>query len=369
MEHRLIILEGLPGTGKSTDSHLLYRQLIRSGKKVRWIHEVSQPHPAVFFTESCFSKDEYRCFVKEHPDVADILETAAEVRRTTVGIDQETVLRKCRERGDEDPEGSEWYRELLKYDAFPSSLDRYEAQALEKWDAFAKIAAQDEDTVFILDSSIFQYQIFTYLLKAEPYERVCALVKKVMECLKPLDPFLIYLYRKDTDDSIAFLKNQRGIGDLEHMWERDKNEPYYCSKQNDVTAFFDFLIDYADYASRLFDELDCGKIKIDISGNDWRSYEDRILGCFDIGRMEAPSYKAADGTYVNAGHDISFTIADGRMTDPEGVCRSLSPLSANEFFVEGLPTILEFFDDRHIRLHGQQIIPQWTETGMIYEKS
>ena len=72
---------------------------------------------------------------------------------------------------------------------------------------------------------------------------------------------------------------------------------------------------------------------------------------------------------MNAGHDISFTIADGRMTDPEGVCRSLSPLSANEFFVEGLPTILEFFDDRHIRLHGQQIIPQWTETGMIYEKS
>ena len=57
------------------------------------------------------------------------------------------------------------------------------------------------------------------------------------------------------------------------------------------------------------------------------------------------------------------------MTDPEGFCRRLSPKSQKEFFVEGLPTILEFFGENSIRLHGQQIIPQWTETGMIYENA
>ena len=68
------MLEGLPGTGKSTNSFKLYEQLILGGKKVRWIHEVSQPHPVLFFTESCMTKEEYRDFKKKYPEVAELLD-------------------------------------------------------------------------------------------------------------------------------------------------------------------------------------------------------------------------------------------------------------------------------------------------------
>ena len=59
MKNRLILLEGLPGTGKSTNSFKLYEQLLLNGKKADWLHEVSQPHPVLFFTESCMTKEEY----------------------------------------------------------------------------------------------------------------------------------------------------------------------------------------------------------------------------------------------------------------------------------------------------------------------
>ncbi len=369
MKNRLIMLEGLPGTGKSTNSYKLYEQMIHNGKKVHWLHEVSQPHPTLFFTESCLSKDEYHAFITKYPEIAEVMSEIAEVRKTTVGIDYEDVLRRCQKLCFKNPKETKWFQELMEYDAFPTSLDRYEIQALEKWEAFAKKAAQDENMVFILDSSLFQYQIFTYLLKDAGYDRLSTFVQKILACLTPLNPLLIYLYRENTEDSIAYMKNQRGIKDLEHIWERDQEEPYYLNKQKDVTAFYDFLKDYADYATRLFDEIKCDKKKVEISENNWKAYEDEMLRWLGIDRKEAPVYNSISGTYVNSEYGFSFSIEDEEMTDPEGVRRHLSPESQKEFFVEGLPTILEFVDEKHIRLHGQQIIAPWTETGMVYAKN
>ena len=36
--NRVILLEGLPGTGKATNSYRLFEQLIRNGWDVRWLH-------------------------------------------------------------------------------------------------------------------------------------------------------------------------------------------------------------------------------------------------------------------------------------------------------------------------------------------
>ncbi len=363
MKNRLIILEGLPGTGKSTNSFKLYEQLIFNGKKADWIHEVSQPHPVLFFTESCMTKEEYRNFKAKYPEVAELLDEVAEFRETTVGIDQDAVSRRWKDAGEQ-----AWYQELLQYDAFPTELDRYELQALEKWVAFAKKAAEEEDTIFILDSSLFQYQIFTYLLKAAPYDRLEAFVRKIAECIKPLAPLLIYLYREHTEDSIAYMREQRGEQNLVSTWERDQGELYYQNKQKDVTAFYDFLKDYAADAEALFEVLQFDKRKIEISQNDWKAYEDEMLGLLEISRVEIPAYKAPNGTFVNADLGISFTIRDNVLKDPEGVQRHLESRSPNEFFVEGIPTILQFFREDSIRLLGRQIIPQWTETGTVYTK-
>ena len=56
--NRVILLEGLPGTGKTANSYRLFEQLVRNGCDVYWLHEVSQPHPTLFFSESCLTKEE-----------------------------------------------------------------------------------------------------------------------------------------------------------------------------------------------------------------------------------------------------------------------------------------------------------------------
>ncbi|MBR6089748.1 MAG: hypothetical protein IKP86_07430 [Anaerolineaceae bacterium] len=358
--NRLILLEGLPGTGKTTNSYRLYEQLVRNGRDVRWLHEVSQPHPTLFFSEACLTKEEYRLFIEKYPEAAEMLSSIAEIRAATVGIDYLTAARRL-----SGQEKAAWYQELLQYDVMGFPLERYEPIAYEKWEAFANAALQN-DTIYILDSSIFQYQIFTYLLNGADYSRLAGFVQSIMNMLMPLDPALIYLYRENNEDSIAFIKKQRGIKDLESTWERDKERPYYRNKQKDVTAFFDFLKDYAEWASRLYDESKCGKLKIEITAQNWSLYETKMLRFLGIAHQDAPSYQAKDGTYVNAALGVSFFIKDGILTDPEGVRRRLSPKTPTEFFVEGLPEILCFFGDNTVKFCGQQIIPQWSETGTVY---
>ena len=360
--NRLILLEGLPGTGKTTNSYRIFEQLVRNCRDVRWLHEVSQPHPVLFFSESCLTKEEYRLFTEKYPEAAEMLDSIAEVRATTVGIDYLSAARRM-----PGQENTAWYQELLQYDAMDFPLERYEPAAFEKWEAFVN-AAMQHDTIYISDSSIFQYQIFTYLLNGADYQRLANFVRSIMNMLSPLRPALIYLYRENTEDSIAFMERQRGIKDLESTWERDKERPYYRNKQQDVTAFFDFLKDYATYASRLYDESACKKLRIEITAQAWDVYEAAMLRFLGIAHQAAPAYKAKDGTYANAAIGASFSIKDGVLTDPEGAKRRLSPKSATEFFMEGLPELLCFCGDETVKLCGQQIIPRWSETGTVYTR-
>ena len=228
----------------------------------------------------------------------------------------------------------------------------------EQTDHAGRASGNRQDNEFIL----------AFLLSGAEYPRLAKFVHSIMHMLKPLQPALIYLYREDTKDSIAFIEEQRGIKDLESTWERDKERPYYRNKQQDVTAFFDFLKDYADYASRLYDESECDKLRIEITAQAWGVYETEMLRFLGISHRDAPSCKAKDGTYVNAATGASFSIKDGILTDPEGAKRRLSPKSPTEFFMEGLPEILCFNGDNTVKLCGQQIIPQWSETGTVYTR-
>lgn len=79
---RLVMLEGLPGTGKSTNSYFLSMQLGRNGKTVKWIHEVARPHPVLFFSEASLTYDEYNSILESKP----ILNRIAVFRKTQLEL-------------------------------------------------------------------------------------------------------------------------------------------------------------------------------------------------------------------------------------------------------------------------------------------
>ena len=364
IDTRLIMLEGMAGTGKTTNSYFLQIQLERNGKQVKWIHEVSRSHPTSIFDEAVFTYEEYDAFLKKYPETANILNKIAVFRKSTVWIDLFEA-----EWNYKNIIGDSALQELQKFDAWDFPLDRYKEIALDKWAHFVDMALNNKDEIYIIDSSIFQFQIFAFLFKNMPYEDLENFVRKLIDIIKPLNPRLIYFYRENTEETIAFLEKDRGIEFFEWLWNRDKNQPYYQDKLEGVEGVRQFQRDYAIFAEKLFDMADCKKLSIEISKQDWKCYENKMLSFLGIEYIASPKFLPLNGIYINEEFNYKIIINGLNMTDPNGDNRVLTPKSASEFYIERLPIILRFEESDQIVVSGIQICGPWTTIeGMRYKK-
>jgi len=361
---RLIMLEGLPGTGKSTNSAFLNVQLERNAYKPCWVHEVACPHPTLFISEACLTYDEYGELLKGHAGAASALNSIAVHRRSFIGVD--LTLAQWMHAG---VIGEQAFVALRKYDVWDFSLDRYAEVTLDKWAHFVDTAMAHRDTVYVLDSSIFQYQIFRYLLKNAPYERMERFVHKLLGIIKPLAPVLIYFYRDDTEATIDYIEADRGARFLEFMWNRDKAEPYYADKPEGANGHKCFLRDYARWAKTLFNSADCEKTAIEITKADWPRYEAQLLLSLGIEFAPDPSALPPNGVYRNDALDMEIIVEGLTMRDPTGKLRKLTPKSRGEFYVECLPVVLDFAKPGYLLVSGGQICERWTMNGTLLAKS
>ena len=362
VDSQLIMLEGLPSTGKTTNARFIHIQLERNDINAEWIHEVAMPHPVLFFDEVGLTYDEYDRFLKVYPKASDVLNKIAVFKKSTVGIHLPEIQWNYK-----DEIGEEIYQALVAFDAWNFPLDVYKQFALEKWAHFAEKALQNRNKVYIIDSAIFQFQIFTFLFKNRPYEELQNFIDQITDIIQPLKPYLIYLYRENTETTIDYLENDRGTSYLEYIWNRDKAQPYYAGKPPGAESFKQFLRDYAGMAELLFDLFPANKISLEISDGNWVCREDEMLSFLDVNRISSPDAFPQNGVYTNEALGFVIEIDGLSFTDPTGQTRKLFPKSHNEFYVDWLPTVLRF-EDKGIVISGSQICERWTTTGMIYNK-
>ena len=362
IDSQLIMLEGLPSTGKTTNARLIHIQLERNHINAKWIHEVAVPHPVLFFDEVGLTRDEYVKFIKTYPEAADILNKIAVFKRSTVGIHLPEIQWNYKNKIGEDV-----YQALLEFDTWKFPLDVYKKFALEKWEHFAEKALENRDDVYIIDSAIFQFQIFSFLFKNRPYEELQSFIGQITNIIQPLNPCLIFLYRENTEATIDYLENERGTSNLEYMWHRDKAQPYYAHKPPGAESFKQFLRDYACMAALLFNKFPANKISLEISDGNWACHEEEMLSFLDVNRIPNPDTCPQNGVYINEALGFVIRVDGLSIIDPTEKTRKLIPKSHNEFYVDWLPTVLRF-EDKRIIISGSQICERWTTTGMIYDK-
>lgn len=362
IDSQLIMLEGLPSTGKTTNARLIHIQLERNNIKAEWIHEVAMPHPVLFFDEVGLTFDEYDRFIKAYPETADILNNIAIFKKNTVGIHLPEIQWNYK-----DEIGEDAYQALLEFDVWSFHLDVYKKFALEKWAHFTEKALKNKNKIYIIDSAIFQFQIFSFLFKNRPYEELQSFIDQIVEIIKPLNPCLIYLHRENTEATIDYLENDRGTSYLEYIWNRDKAQPYYTGKTPGAEGFKQFLRDYANMAVLLFDSFPANKLSLKISDGNWACHEDEMLSFLDVNRITSLDAFPPNGVYANETLGFEIKVDGLSIIDPTGKARKIFPKSHNEFYVDWLPTILRF-EDKKIIISGSQICEHWTKIRMIYNK-
>lgn len=357
---RLILVEGLPGTGKTTDSAFLHVQLRRSGVSVRWIHEVASPHPTSFFHEACLTRGEYEALLRAYPEAAELLGRIADIRERTVSIDLLAI---------------EWFHknaisnallhELKCCDIWEFPLDRYCEAALDKWSSFVRGIQNEPDTVYIVDSSLFQFQIFRFLLKNAEADALAAFIGRLCDVIRPLNPVMVYLFRERVEDSIAFLEKTRGMAFLESIRSRDAAQPYYQGKPAGAEGFRMFLREYDAMLRRLAATTGFPTLAVDVTRQDWDDYEQRLLAFLNMPRIEAPAVQPPQGCFVSP-EGLRLTVEGCVLIESDGRRSALTAASASEFCVEGLPVVLRFDGADRLIIDGVAIHERWMVTGVTW---
>lgn len=362
LQSKLILMEGLPSTGKSTNSQTLRTQLERNGIPARWIHEVARPHPTLFFNEACLTEKDYVRFLAKYPDTAELLGAISIKRKRTIGIDLLEL-----EWNHLGAISEEALRELKTYDVWNFPLDQYIEVAIEKWECFVERARTKED-VFILDSAIFQFQIYTFLLKKASFEKLLEFVQRLYKMIEPLNPIMIYLQREEVEETINYLEEVRGVAFFEHIWERDHNLPYYVGRPQGAEGYREFLRDYDRTAKKLYAAFPYKKISIDITEQTWDRYTEKLLA--ELGLTDQKPFNDEEtptGTFFNQELGQYVEIKGGLFVTPQGHRKRLISRGQNEFYLQDLPMTIRVESDT-VTIEGEQLIERWTTRGTVFLK-
>lgn len=151
---RLILLEGMPGSGKSTAAQVLTRALRADAVAARWWYEEQRAHPVFGFE-----------------DPADATAVVDELRR---GQFEPVIVR-----------------------------------ALTRWSAFVEFV-QEYKMVAVLDGCLLGYLTWTLFWADAPWDLTVEYVCAVSTCLRPVTPAVIHLRPVDVEACWADVRRRRG---------------------------------------------------------------------------------------------------------------------------------------------------------------
>jgi thymidylate kinase len=272
---KLILVEGLPGAGKSTTAQFLARQLARRGIAARWWYEEELGHPVYLF--------------RDRASLRQVLDDLAAGRRRRVVAD-----------------------------------------ALRHWRRFVA-EARRSDPIALLDGCLFGYLTWTLFHFDAPEPEIAAYVERVAEIIRPLDPCLVVLRQPDVAGAMARLCARRGEATARGYIERAAGSPYGerrgLSGFDGLVAFWEA---YRQIADAVLARLDLAKRVIEEADGDWPARQRAILAFLGLPPAAEEPIAPADLARC-VGDYIAVEPADGR------ACRVW--LAGDALLIDGLPEV------------------------------
>ncbi|MEN2472361.1 hypothetical protein [Burkholderia sp. GS2Y] len=221
---RLVIVEGMMGSGKSSTMRFIASRLQAAGHDAVAIHERTEPHP---------------------------------VRATD--------------------ELEHWFEPWR--DATAAQLAE---RALARWAAFVNDVRLGT-TVSVLDGQLFHGDLTNLLLMEGEPALIEAYVRELARTIAPLAPLVVYFWQRDIDAAIRTVCAERG-DDWVTYQTRWKLAAPYCVRRG-LTGLDGLIALYRDYrqtTDALFEQLPLDKLSIENGDRDWATVEQRILDALQL---------------------------------------------------------------------------------------
>jgi hypothetical protein len=203
----LILVEGIPGSGKTSAARFVCEWLQNHDKQVALFLEGDLSHPADFESVACLSEPEYAELLARFPEQGDFL---AHQARQEAGEWFFSYRKIQHEYGAHIPQAL--FEALAHFEIYDLAAGQHRRLLLQNWQNFAARAAT-EDLVYIFECCFMQNPITTLLARHNlPRAIVRQHMLALAEAIGPLQPKLIYLARQDVGATLEAVRRERPQG-------------------------------------------------------------------------------------------------------------------------------------------------------------
>lgn len=200
---RLVLIEGLPGAGKSTTAHLMSLHMARHGRPARWFYEHQTPHP-----------------IFHYPDILAAIETG-------------------------------------------QAADELFASAPDRWRAFASSIAGSGESAFV-ESAFFQLPVHPMRLMGWSESRIDRYLADVAAAIRVASPLLIVLRHDDVPAALEQTAHWRGDWFMGFLIRMIEQSAYGQARgAAGIAAVHEYFNSYRDQIDRCVAALDIESLVLD----------------------------------------------------------------------------------------------------------
>ncbi|WP_433750848.1 hypothetical protein [Falsibacillus pallidus] len=218
MKTNLILVEGLPGFGKSTTAKFVKDLLEKQNEKVELFLEGDLDHPADYDGVAYLTEDAFDALMKEFPEYRE-----AAAAYTTESKDHHMLISYVKMKNDIIAPDAFWEK-LSSRDIYELPLDVHMKLITERWEKFAEESAAN-DLIYIFECCFIQNPVTMSLVKYnESDDTAIEYVHRLADAVESLNPLLLYVTQNELEN--AFLK---AVEDRPKDWI-DFFMDYYCGQ-------------------------------------------------------------------------------------------------------------------------------------------
>ncbi|CEG28550.1 hypothetical protein [Bacillus sp. B-jedd] len=197
----LILVEGLPGSGKTATAGFVKEILDECGGEARLFLEGDLDHPADMESVAFLSEGDFSILQNQYGELF-----AGFTRESNSGF---LVFYGKMRRAHEDGIPEELLAQLAKHDVYELSFAKNRSVITENWKRFADKAAVG-DTIYVFECAFIQNPVTVGMIKyGEDEVAVQTYIELLAKAVEPLEPLLVYVGQQDIEASFRKAADER----------------------------------------------------------------------------------------------------------------------------------------------------------------
>lgn len=274
MTPKLILVEGLPGFGKSTTAQLIHEILTEHNIRSQLFLEGNLDHPADYDGVAYFKQHTYDELLRAHEEFRSVLNNHTTIQDDNYFLEYRKMVN---EYGSQIP--NELVQEIFKNDIYELSLNQNRKLITARWRQFAERSLEEPD-IYIFECCFIQNPVTMGMIKyGAKKEEVISYVIELEAILEKLNPLLIYVDQSDLDHSFRKAIKERPKEWSEGFIEYYTNQGY--GKQQGYKGLegtIQVLKARREWEEEIYNRLNIAKKKVDNTAYNRNDYKPCLEG-------------------------------------------------------------------------------------------